>query len=195
MYTKSFKEISKKDVGIAGGKGASLGEMTLRFCSGQANSKCPIPPGFVILVDAFDKYLEETDLVAEIASQIKAMNFEDINSIDKASNVIRDLINDTPVPEDLKKIFIEEFKKLDCKYVAVRSSATAEDSSIASWAGELETYLNTSSVNLVDNIKNCWSSLFTPRALFYAFEKKVITIKQSRSKLFLIVIYILNRSD
>jgi len=168
MYTKTFKEITKKDVGIAGGKGASLGEMT--------QAKCPVPPGFIILVEAFDKFLEKTDLVAEIASQVKAMNFEDINSIDKASNVIRDLINDTSVPKELTDIFIEEFKNLNTKYVAVRSSATAEDSSIASWAGELETYLNTSSTNLIDNIKNCWSSLFTPRALFYAFEKKVITI-------------------
>ncbi|MBU2545494.1 hypothetical protein KKC65_03550 [Patescibacteria group bacterium] len=168
MFTKTFKEISKKDVCIAGGKGASLGEMT--------QAKIPVPSGFVILVDAFDKFLEETDLVAEIASQIKAMNFQDINSVDKVSNVIRDLIADTPVPENLKKIFIDEFKKLDAKYVAVRSSATAEDGSVASWAGELETYLNTSSTNLVDNIKNCWSSLFTPRALFYAFEKKVITL-------------------
>jgi len=168
MYIKNFKEINKKDVFIAGGKGASLGEMT--------QAKIPVPSGFVILVDAFDRYLEETDLVAELASQIKAINFEDINSVDKASNVIRDLINDTPVPKELANIFIKEFRQLNCKYVAVRSSATAEDSAIASWAGELETYLNTSAGNLIDNIKNCWSSLFTPRALFYAFEKKVITV-------------------
>lgn len=168
MFTKTFEEITKNDVGIAGGKGASLGEMV--------KAKIPVPPGFIILVDGFDRFLEEADLVAEIASQIKAMNFQDINSVDKASNVIRDLISDTQVPKDLQDIFLKEFNKLDCKYVAVRSSATAEDSSIASWAGELETYLNTSSTNLIDNIKNCWSSLFTPRALFYAFEKKVITI-------------------
>ncbi len=172
MYTKTFKEITKKDVGIAGGKGASLGEMT--------NAGISVPQGYIILVDAFDRYLEETGLVAEIASQIKDMNFEDINSVDKASNVIRDLISDTPIPEELKKVFLEEFKKLNAKYVAVRSSATAEDGSIASWAGELETYLNTSSTNLMDNIKNCWSSLFTPRALSYAFEKKVITIGNQR---------------
>jgi len=168
MFTKTFKQISKNDISIAGGKGASLGEMT--------GSKIPVPPGFIILVEAFDKFLEETDLVVEIASQIKQINFKDINSIDKASNVIRDLIHDASVPKDLEKDLLKEFKKLNAKYVAVRSSATAEDSSVASWAGELETYLNTSSSNLIDNIKNCWSSLFTPRALFYAFEKKVITI-------------------
>jgi len=168
MFTKTFKQISKNDISIAGGKGASLGEMT--------QAKIQVPPGFIILVEAFDKFLEETDLVVEIASQIKQINFKDINSVDKASNVIRDLIHDASVPKDLEKVLLKEFKKLNAKYVAVRSSATAEDSSVASWAGELETYLNTSSSNLIDNIKNCWSSLFTPRALFYAFEKKVITI-------------------
>jgi len=167
MFTKLFKNISKKDVLLAGGKGASLGEMT--------KAKMSVPPGFIILVDAFDKFLEETDLVPEIASQIKQINFKDINSVDKASNVIRDLISDVQVPEDLEDILLKEFKELNCKYVAVRSSATAEDSSVASWAGELETYLNTSETNLIENIKKCWSSLFTPRALFYAFEKGVIT--------------------
>jgi len=124
MFIKTFKQISKNDVNIAGGKGASLGEMT--------KAKIPVPQGFIILVDAFDKFLEETDLVAEIASQIKAINFKDINSVDKASNVIRDLMSDTEVPKDLEDIFLKEFKKLNTKHVAVRSSATAEDSSIAS---------------------------------------------------------------
>lgn len=167
MFTKTFKNISKKDICIAGGKGASLGEMT--------QAKILVPPGFVVLVDAFDKFLEETDLVVEIASQIKQINYKDINSVDRYSNVIRDLMLDTEVPQDLQEVFLKEFKKLNTKYVAVRSSATAEDSSIASWAGELETYLNTDKNNLIENIKKCWSSLFTPRALFYAFEKGVIT--------------------
>jgi len=174
MYTKTFKEISYKDVEIAGGKGASLGEMT--------KAKIPVPPGFVITVDSFNKFLEETDLIVEIASQIKQINYKDINSVDRYSNAIRDLIADMEMPQDLQKHFLSEFKKLDAKFVAVRSSATAEDSSVASWAGELETYLNTDKNNLIENIKNCWSSLFTPRALFYAFEKGVIT-KDSQKKI------------
>jgi len=167
IYTKNFKELSYKDILIAGGKGASLGEMS--------QAKIPVPPGFVVLVDAFDKFLEETDLVPEIAVQIKQINFKDLNSVDKTSNVIRDLMSDTQIPEELEQVFLKEFKKLGAKYVAVRSSATAEDSSVASWAGELETYLNTDKNNLQENIKKCWSSLFTPRALFYAFEKGIIT--------------------
>ncbi|MEK0369419.1 MAG: PEP/pyruvate-binding domain-containing protein, partial [Nitrosopumilus sp.] len=100
--------------------------------------------------------------------------------IDRASNVIRDLIHDALMPKDLEKEFRKEFKGLNTKYVAVRSSATAEDSSVASWAGELETYLNTTQSNLIENIKKCWSSLFTPRALFYAFEKEIITIDHQK---------------
>jgi len=65
------------------------------------------------------------------------------------------------------------------KLVAVRSSATAEDSSTASWAGELDTYLNTTEKNLIGRVKDCWSSLFTARAIFYRFEKGLRNSKVS----------------
>ncbi len=168
MFTKSFNQLSKKDVSIAGGKGASLGEMT--------RVSIPVPPGFVVLVEAFDKFLEETDLVQEIAACLAKINYKDINSVDRASNEIRDLFHDASMPKDLEKEFMKSFKALKAKYVAVRSSATAEDSSVASWAGELETYLNTTKETFFENIKKCWSSLFTPRALFYAFEKGVVKL-------------------
>lgn len=170
-FIKSFSQISKKDVAIAGGKGASLGEMT--------KAKIPIPPGFIILADAFDRFLIETDLKVEIDTQLKKVNYQNINSVDKASNVIRDLIHDARMPKDLENEILVEFKKLKAKFVAVRSSATAEDSSQASWAGELETYLNTTQKNLLGKVKECWSSLFTPRAIFYRFEKGMRNSKVS----------------
>lgn len=170
--TRPFSQISAKDVKIAGGKGASLGEMT--------RAKISVPPGFVILVDGFDRFLRETDLLVDIASQLQKINYKDINSVDQASNVVRDLIHDAKMPDDLQKEFLSEFKKLKTKYVAVRSSATAEDSSVASWAGELETYLYTTQKTLIENIKKCWSSLFTPRALFYAFEKKIFVANHQK---------------
>ncbi|MFA5926130.1 MAG: PEP/pyruvate-binding domain-containing protein [Parcubacteria group bacterium] len=172
MFTKTFKEISKKDVGIAGGKGASLGEMT------QAG--IPVPPGFVIIIDAFDRFLEETDLGVDVVSILKIINYKDLSSVDKASHEIRDMIHDVAMPKDLAKLFLAEFKKLKEKFVAVRSSATAEDSAVASWAGELETYLNSTEKNILENVKKCWSSLFTQRALFYAFEKQVFTKKHQQ---------------
>ena len=175
MFIRSFKQLTKKDVNIAGGKGASLGEMThlRQGYGGQAKAKIPVPPGFVILANAFDRFLKETDLTQEIKAQLKKVNYDDINSVDRYSNVIRDLIGDAKMPKNLQKEFLAEFKKMGCKFVAVRSSATAEDSAIASWAGELESYLNTTEKTLLTNIKKCWSSLFTPRAIFYRKEKNL----------------------
>ncbi len=171
MFIKTFKQLSKGDVDVAGGKGASLGEMT--------RAKIPVPPGFVVLASAFDRFLEETDLDAEIEAVLHKVSHQDINSVDGASNKIRDLISDAEFPKDLAKEILKEFSTLKAKCVAVRSSATAEDSSVASWAGELESYLNTTKDNLLENIKKCWASLFTPRAIFYRFEKKLHTTKVS----------------
>jgi len=166
QHISFFKDINKKSVDQAGGKGASLGEMT--------NAKIPVPPGFVVLANAFNRFLDETNLHEEIRARLKEVNPEDTNSVDKASAVIRDVIHDHQMPEDLKKEILKAFKELDTEFVAVRSSATAEDSSVASWAGELETYLNTTEENVVERVKTCWSSLFTPRAIFYRHEKNLI---------------------
>jgi len=192
MFIKIFKELSKNDVAVAGGKGASLGEMT--------SAGIPVPPGFVVLASAFDRFLEETDLNVEIAAKLKKVKLSDLNSVDRASNEIRDLILDAEFPKDLASEIMGAYKKLFGRHqsspplpnppyppcqggratsrgrkggmlVAVRSSATAEDSSTASWAGELESYLNTTKNNLLENVKHCWASLFTPRAIFYRFEK------------------------
>ncbi len=171
MFIKNFKKLSYRDVPAAGGKGASLGEMT--------QAKVPVPPGFVVLASAFDRFLEETDLEVEIAAILKKVKLTDVNSVDEASNEIRDLILDAEFPADLGREINKEFTKLKTKFVAVRSSATAEDSSVASWAGELETYLNVTKANLLESVKKCWSSLFTPRAIFYRFEKKLHKTKVS----------------
>lgn len=170
-FVSLFNKISKKDVHLAGGKGASLGEMT------QAG--IPVPPGFVITAQAFDRFVHEADIEADIEAQLAKVNYKDVNSVDRYSNVIRDLIHDARMPKDLQIEILNEFKKLKSKFVAVRSSATAEDSTQASWAGELESYLNTTEKNLLGRVKQCWSSLFTPRAIFYRHEKKLHKAKVS----------------
>ena len=170
-YILPFSKISKKDVHLAGGKGASLGEMT--------QAKIPVPGGFVITADIFDEFLLEIDLYQDIKAQLKKINYQDTNSVDRYSNVIRSLINNAIFPPELENKILKDFKKLKCRYVAVRSSATAEDSSTASWTGELDTFLNTTEKTLTDNIKKCWSSLFTPRAIFYRKEKKLLKTKVS----------------
>lgn len=171
QYLLPFNRISKRDVKLAGGKGASLGEMT------QAG--IPVPPGFVVLASGFDRFLHEADIEADIEAQLRKVDYKDVNTVDRYSNVIRDIIHDARMPKDLQVEILGEFKKLKAKFVAVRSSATAEDSSQASWAGELESYLNTTDKTLLGRVKQCWSSLFTPRAIFYRHEKKLHKAKVS----------------
>jgi pyruvate,water dikinase len=135
---RDFQNLRKNDTAIAGGKGASLGEMTQAGVS--------VPAGFVILASAFDRFLEETDINVEIEALLHKLNLKNINSVDRISNEIRDLILDAEFPKDIAK---------------------------------LESYLNTTKQNLLENIKRCWASLFTPRAIFYRFEKKLNKTKVS----------------
>ena len=162
-FLRAFGSLSKADVALAGGKGASLGEMT------QAG--IPVPPGFVILAPAFDRFLDETGLREEVEAQLSRVNYRDVATVEHASAAIHDLIHDARFPTDLEHEVARAFQGLGAEVVAVRSSATAEDSSIASWAGELESYLNTTEATLIENIKKCWASLFTPRAIVYRNEK------------------------
>lgn len=160
---QNFKEISKLDTLSAGGKGASLGEMT------QAG--IPVPPGFVVLSGTFDKFLEETNLNVEINSALNAVNQKEMHTVENASEKIQALIIAAEIPENITKEIQKYFKELNTKYVAVRSSATAEDGKEHAWAGQLDSYLNTTENDLFEKIKHCWASLFTPRAIFYRFEK------------------------
>jgi phosphoenolpyruvate synthase/pyruvate phosphate dikinase len=163
MLIKTFKAIGQADVAIAGGKGASLGEMT------QAG--LPVPEGFVVLVSAFELFLKETGLIAEVDTILHSVNKEEMHTIEHASEKIQRLILNAKMPEDIASEIRKYFSQLDAPYVAVRSSATAEDSTSAAWAGQLDSYLNTNSETLLPNVQRCWASLFTPRAIFYRFEK------------------------
>jgi len=171
MFIKTFGQLSKSDVAIAGGKGASLGEMT--------GAGIPVPPGFVVLAAAFDVFLTETKLDSKIQSILNKIKTKEISSVDRASKEIQKLILSVKFPVELGKAITKEFSGLKSPLVAVRSSATAEDSSTASWAGELESYLNTTKDNLLENVKHCWASLFSPRAIFYRYEKKMGAVKVS----------------
>ncbi len=162
-YTRIFKELSKKDVAIAGGKGASLGEMT--------QASIPVPPGFVILSGAFERFLEETDLNVEIDAILDSVDHAVIHTVEEASEKIRALILQAKMPTDIEVQIEKSFSELDAEFVAVRSSATSEDSAAAAWAGQLDSFLNTTKATVLENVKKCWASLFTPRAIFYRFEK------------------------
>jgi pyruvate,water dikinase len=159
---RKFAELASGDTDIAGGKGASLGEMT------QAG--IPVPPGFVVLTDAFEQFIEENDLEAEIDAALHKVRHEEAHTVEEASERIQGHILNAPIPDDIQEAIHEAFNVLDTKLVAVRSSATAEDASEEAWAGQLESFLNVEKDNLLQRVRECWASLFTPRAIFYRFE-------------------------
>jgi pyruvate, water dikinase len=160
-----FGEIDRRHAPIAGGKGASLSDM--------AHAGLPVPPGFVICTEAFRQFLQERDLDKAI---IKALEGIDINSNEKleaASQSIIEKIEMQPLPSGVRQLILGAYQRL-CKergglaVVAVRSSAAAEDSQNASFAGQQETFLNVFGDDLVlKQVQACWSSFFNPRAIFY----------------------------
>ncbi len=164
-YVRHFSKLSKKDVEIAGGKGAALGEM---FNHGIA-----VPHGFVVITPAFDAFIEFNSLEEKIKSTLFDVDQKDPASVENASKTIRQVIGEGDVPKDVETAIVDEFAAMATEFVAVRSSATAEDAADASWAGELESYTDITEEDLIDKVKTCWSSLFTPRAIFYRFEKKL----------------------
>ena len=161
MFVKNFRDLSKSDVAVAGGKGASLGEMTKAGIS--------VPPGFVVLASVFERFMKETELDMEIEAALNSVNHKKIHTIEAAAEKIKEFILGEDIPKDIALEIRRAFRKLRAKYVAVRSSATAEDGSSDAWAGQLESYLNTTDKELLLNVKKCWASLFTPRAIYYRF--------------------------
>jgi len=168
---RKFQNINKNDASLAGGKGASLGEMT------QAG--IPVPPGFVLLSSSFDQFLKETDMVQEIDSILEKVKHDEIHTVELASENIKALLLSRQMPKDIGTEIKNYFRELNTEFVAVRSSATAEDGQDHSWAGQLESYLNVTEPDVVEKVKHCWASLFTPRAIFYRFEKGLHTTKIS----------------
>jgi len=167
-----FETVRNTDVPIVGGKNASLGEMI--------NAGLPVPPGFAVTAYSYEKFIEDTRIAEKIYQVIKetVTDPNDPKQYDTASKKIRELINRTSMPKDVetavKSAYKELCKRLNLKdaFVAVRSSATAEDLPDASFAGQQETFLNVKgSDDLLDKVVKCWSSLFTPRAIFYRNEK------------------------
>lgn len=153
-----FKEVNKNDVGIVGGKGASLGEMSSIF---------PIPTGFCITAQAYEK--EVLSVLSKVHNLLK-IDVNDQAQLEKASKEIEKLIIATKMSDDLKNNILLNYEKLgkDMSFVAVRSSATAEDLPEASFAGQQATFLNVKGKNeVLKAVKECWASLFTERAIYY----------------------------
>jgi pyruvate,water dikinase len=167
-----FESLRKTDIPSVGGKNANLGEMT--------SAGIPVPPGFAITAFSYKRFIEETGIASKIYEIIKetVTNPNDPKQFEIASKKIRGLVEATPMPKDIenaaRSAYAEMCKRIGVNdvFVAVRSSATAEDLADASFAGQQETFLNIRGPDeVIEATVKCWSSLFTPRAIFYRTEK------------------------
>ncbi len=169
MYVVKFEDLSKSDIGIAGGKGANLGELT------QAG--IPVPPGFVVTAQAYEKFMDEAGINDSVMNILDKIDINDTKALQAAAEEIKKIIIEAPIPEDLV-LFIREFYNELCQRVgeddtdvAIRSSATAEDLPEASFAGQQDTFLHVSGDDeVIEYIRKCWASLFEARAIFYREE-------------------------
>ena len=168
-YVEFFEDLKKEDVDIAGGKGANLGELT--------QSGIPVPPGFVITSATYQKFLDETGITQEIMDILDALDVNNNKELQESARKIKKIINDTEIPDEISSLIIEAYNALchrigkENTFVAVRSSATAEDLPEASFAGQQDTYLNVKGPeDLIKYVRKCWASLFGARAIFYREE-------------------------
>ncbi|HSK15849.1 MAG TPA: phosphoenolpyruvate synthase [Gaiellaceae bacterium] len=159
-------ELDRADVPFAGGKGANLGEL--------AGAGFPVPPAFVVAASAYAAFVDSTGLRDQIAARLADVDVDDPAALAEAAEAIRGLIAAEPLPDRIAGEIRRAYADLAADAgeedapVAVRSSATAEDTQAASFAGMNETFLNVRGADAVlDAVRRCWSSLFGARTVFY----------------------------
>jgi pyruvate, water dikinase len=163
-----FDELKREDVDLVGGKSSSLGELT-------SGTNVPVPYGFATTAAAYRYFMKVTGLNEKINALLKTLkNVDDSDELHKICSQIRKLIVAAKMPADLAKEIGDNYDKLAMKmkvnepFVAVRSSATAEDLPDASFAGQQDTYLNVHGRdNVIQKVKECYASTFTDRATYY----------------------------
>ncbi|WP_435182864.1 phosphoenolpyruvate synthase [Halobellus sp. EA9] len=160
MAVAWLDDVRSTDVDRVGGKGASLGELTA--------AGLPVPSGFVVTAGTYREFIEDAGIDEELFSAVD-VDHEDTEALREAHERAHELIMETPVPDDVREEIIAAYRDLGDgeRFVAVRSSATAEDLPDASFAGQQETFLNVREDALVERVKECWASLFSQRAIYY----------------------------
>ena len=157
-----LEEVDAGDVGIVGGKGASLGELI--------GAGLPVPPGFVVTAETYRSFIEEAEIDEALFGAVD-VDPEDSGALREAEATAHELIIETPFPESVREEILTSYRSMgaedDEAFVAVRSSATAEDLPDSSFAGQQETFLNVREADLLRRVKECWASLFTQRAIYY----------------------------
>ena len=161
-FVFGFQDLDKTKLGVVGGKGANLAELS-------RIEGIRVPDGFCITTQAFKRILREASSINELLNHLSLLKVEDRDEISELSREIRQAIESIDIPADI----IEEITRLlyrlgEKDSYAIRSSATAEDLPTASFAGLHDTYLNIIGKDLIlRHISKCWASLFTERAIIY----------------------------
>ena len=181
-FIRRLDEVTISDIGLVGGKNASIGEMIQNLSAANVR----VPGGFAVTSAAFDFFLRENKLEEAINKKIETLNVDDVEQLKDCGSFIRGLILDSPVPDILSETIEQAYNQMSEEIngefsVAVRSSATAEDLPDASFAGQQETYLNVVGLsNIKDRIKDVFSSLFNDRAISYrshqGFDSRSVSI-------------------
>ncbi|GAB3687360.1 pyruvate, water dikinase [Salinarchaeum chitinilyticum] len=167
MGLRWLSDVRADDGASVGGKGASLGELTA--------AGLPVPPGFVVTADTFRSFLQAADIETELDDAV-SVDADDPGELAGAAERAQTLLREAPTPEGFEAELLEAYDDLgaaleDDPFVAVRSSATAEDQPDASFAGQQETFLNVGRDGLLESVRECWASLFTQRAIYYRQEQ------------------------
>ena len=177
-----LKDVGMSDVDKVGGKNASLGEMI----SGLESQGVRVPGGFATTAEAFESFLEHSDLKNKINKLLSDLDITDISALTKTGLLIRQWVEEAPFPDELHQSIVKSYDELTQQLgpevtFAVRSSATAEDLPEASFAGQQETYLNVSGIeDILTAVRKVFASLYNDRAISYrvhqGFEHDMVSL-------------------
>ena len=160
-----FQEVDRTDIGLVGGKGANLGELSRL-------EGIRVPDGFCVSTEAFKRVMGAAPAIGDLLDRLALLKAEDREAIRELAAAIRGVIEGIAIPEDVQEAITRFLARLgEQEAYAVRSSATAEDLPGASFAGQQDTYLNViGKPAILKHISRCWASLFTERAVAYRLQ-------------------------
>ena len=161
QFVAWFADVSRADVESVGGKGANLGELT--------RAGFPVPGGFVVTAAAYLHALDEADVRSTLRDRIVGLDIDDPAALTRIADEVQGLVRSAGLPTEVRRQVLDAYHRMgDGALVAVRSSATGEDTASTSFAGMNETFTNVAGdEEVIDRIVACWASLWSPRVVAY----------------------------
>lgn len=168
-YVRFFRELGRDDFPIAGGKAANLGELTQKGFN--------VPSGFCVISECLHQLIEYNHLLPRIDSTIQEFDYKDFKGMEEKTGIIRDMITNAEIPDEMFQEIrnaVKELNEPEAAFVAIRSSVAVKDSEISSFPGMMDTYhYLKGEKDIFENIRKCWASLWTSRAVFLRHSKNI----------------------